>query len=909
MNRVAALCCTLAAESAFGGLEIRFREEARPELDAIRKWAEISTDADEDELDGIVFKFAPEPVGPGGRWTMPASWPPLSFEQEELKPGRKFESAYGADPCPVVVEHGDGRWTMWLADISRDYSDMPFSHVVERDGAVEVSVSFASKGYVRKGKPQKSGDVWVLRGSDGLDGAFAAIARWHEVVGQRPPEGSDPGAMMSRVVYSTDMKGPVEQRRRKGQGEGEFDGGFAAKREALPALAALGANTVWVRPVNGGYNPNDYYRIDPEAGTPDDFRDYVARAHSAGLAVWHDAVAHGGSSHFRRFKDHPEWLIYKKDGKPTWTYWCADFNWPTWIDYMSKYVEDYTRDFALDGWRMDVPYGSRGDNWSRDIPYVRASFARLQGGLNQQRGMRAGARRANPAATTLAESNRNIHGTTADAIYDIGLCHKVFRDAPFIETATFVRALRTWLDEQERTGLPGIVRMRYVESHDSLRALKMFGQRSRNLLFALTAFLPGFPMIYEEGEDGSFEAWRGVLAWRAANPALASGSIEWLSDTPDGVLAFVRRQDGGEVSVALNFNPDPVPFLGETLPPLSWRLFGATPPEPMEPFVFHPAQGELAVERSVEPDGRRIYRFRNGERWFVKAADGNYESPWIVRHPTFETVEGFVYRRPVEGAVRFDSAEHPLGAWNAAGARAGAFSGKVAAAITGFHPAARVKVLDRVGGDPVLAVSVEGPEGERVERMAADAIDLETVTTGDVRLRGDFCGWIFEDGGLKVRVNRHGVLMGVWRDGRKLCGRVELCAEKDDGWEKKLVRQGWDADTELTFLKDDNGGFVMRFAGQTRTYSRQESARWIAPVDFVSTFAFDPDGAFAYETEFSPDKTRVIDRGIPFFIESEGADGAIAREPFKSAGKIRRDFAVEGTVEAKRLGGEPCLSE
>ncbi|MBQ6247365.1 MAG: hypothetical protein IJK04_10900, partial [Kiritimatiellae bacterium] len=79
--------------------------------------------------------------------------------------------------------------------------------------------------------------------------------------------------------------------------------------------------------------------------------------------------------------------------------------------------------------------------------------------------------------------------------------------------------------------------------------------------------------------------------------------------------------------------------------------------------------------------------------------------------------------------------------------------------------------------------------------------------------------------------------------------------------------------------------------------------------DFVSTFAFDPDGAFAYETEFSPDKTRVIDRGIPFFIESEGADGAIAREPFKSAGKIRRVFAVEGTAEAKRLGGEPCLSE
>ena len=892
-----AFAAMAAALPAFASPDVRFVEEARPELGAVRRWAEISTGAEEDVLDGIDFTFAPEPVGPEGGWTMPAHWPLFARRRPQFEPGRTFDGSWGADPCTVIVEHGDGTWTMWLADVSRDYSDMAYAHVTERDGAVEVRIGFASKGYVRKGAPQKSGDVWVLRGTGGIEGAYAAIPRWYEAVGQRPPEGCDRAAMRARVVYSTGMKGPVEQHRRNGQGPGEYDGGFAAKREVIPAIAALGANTVWVRPVNGGYNPDDYYRIDPEAGTPDDFRDYVARAHSAGLALWHDAVAHGGSSHFQRFKDHPEWLTYRKDGKPTWTYWCADFNWPTWIDYMSKYVEDYTRDYALDGWRMDVPYGSRGDNWSRDIPYARASYASWQGGLNQQRGMRAGARRANPSAVTLAESLCNAHGATADAIYDIALCHRVLYDAPFADTATFVADLRTWLDQQNRAGFPGVVRMRYIESHDTLRALKMYGQQSRNILFALTAFLPGMPMIYEEGEDGSFENWRNVLAWRAANPALVHGDIEWIGDAPDGVLAFVRRKNGGGVAVALNFNADPVPFLGETLPPLSWRLFGATPPPRQEPFVFHPAQGELAVERSVEPDGRRIYRFRSGERWFVKAADGNYESPWIVRHPTFEKVEGFVYRTSIEGAVRFDSIAHPLGFGGDGGALVGAISGGEAAALSGIHPAARVKVLDRVGDDPVLAVSVEGPDGERVERMAADEIDLETVSTGDSRLRSDFCGWVFEDGGLKVRINRHGVLMGVWRDSRKLCGRVELCAEKGEGWRRKVVRQGWDADTELAFSRDADGGLRLRFTGQTRHSSRQEEARYQAPIDFVSTFSFAPDGSFVYETEFVPDPKRVVEAGTPFWIESEDAEGAVTRESFAEAGKIRREFAADTLSE------------
>lgn len=181
----AGLC--YSALTAFAVPDVRFMEETHSDLDAVRKWAEITTDAAEDEIDGIDFKFEPVPVGTDGGWTMPGHWPLLSRKKGDFEPGRKFDGSWGADPCAVVVEHGDGRWTMYLADVSRDYSDMAHSHVTERNGAVEVTVGFASRGYVRKGTPQKSGDVWVLRGIGGLDGAFAMVPRWYEAVGQRPP--------------------------------------------------------------------------------------------------------------------------------------------------------------------------------------------------------------------------------------------------------------------------------------------------------------------------------------------------------------------------------------------------------------------------------------------------------------------------------------------------------------------------------------------------------------------------------------------------------------------------------------------------------------------------------------------------------------------------------------------------
>src|SRR5690606_23348932 len=82
--------------------------------------------------------------------------------------------------------------------------------------------------------------------------------------------------------------------------------------DAIPRLdyiRAMGFNTVWVLPVmdvegnidqgaNIGYNIIDFFHVDPDYGTDADFKEFVQRAHEAGLRVILDVTPnHSSRSH------------------------------------------------------------------------------------------------------------------------------------------------------------------------------------------------------------------------------------------------------------------------------------------------------------------------------------------------------------------------------------------------------------------------------------------------------------------------------------------------------------------------------------------------------------------------------------------------------------------------------------
>ena len=87
------------------------------------------------------------------------------------------------------------------------------------------------------------------------------------------------------------------------------DGNLRGVIEALPHVASLGANAIWLTPIfdstgaeggeklqASGYFAKDYFAIDPHFGTEDDLRELVETAHKMGMYVILDGVFghHGG---------------------------------------------------------------------------------------------------------------------------------------------------------------------------------------------------------------------------------------------------------------------------------------------------------------------------------------------------------------------------------------------------------------------------------------------------------------------------------------------------------------------------------------------------------------------------------------------------------------------------------------
>ena len=90
----------------------------------------------------------------------------------------------------------------------------------------------------------------------------------------------------------------------------------------LDYLKDLGVSAIWLMPISPSptyhkYDVTNYYGIDPEYGTMDDFRRLVAEAHRRGIAVIIDLVLHHTSTQHPWFKeaskgpDNPYWSYYK----------------------------------------------------------------------------------------------------------------------------------------------------------------------------------------------------------------------------------------------------------------------------------------------------------------------------------------------------------------------------------------------------------------------------------------------------------------------------------------------------------------------------------------------------------------------------------------------------------------------
>src|SRR5579884_1900918 len=147
-------------------------------------------------------------------------------------------------------------------------------------------------------------------------------------------------------------------------------------RGAIPHLASvadLGASVLYLGPIAkrssaphaSPYNIADYNAIDPQYGTEQDLRDFVAAAHKLRLKVMLDIVYYHSAPDSVTMSQ-PGFFLRTTEGKIARGFWpqpLPDFHNPQVRRYLIDSLVHWVRDFSIDGFRCDVGAGVPVDFW------------------------------------------------------------------------------------------------------------------------------------------------------------------------------------------------------------------------------------------------------------------------------------------------------------------------------------------------------------------------------------------------------------------------------------------------------------------------------------------------------------------------------------------------------------------
>lgn len=403
----------------------------------------------------------------------------------------------------------------------------------------------------------------------------------------------------------------------------------------IPQIADLGATCVWLMPIHdigrdgrkgslgSPYAIYDYLSIHPDLGTEADLHELVRTAHYHGLRVIMDFVANHSARDCPLTVTHPEW--YRRDEHGSIQ--CAGFGWDDVVafdysstalrDYMIRVMRHYVEKFDIDGYRCDVAALVPTDFW---------------------RAARRALKSVKPDVLLLAESHEPAHNAAAfDVTYEETL-PKIL--AQVLSGELPAKAIRDMIENDRRSFPVGSLRLRYLENHDQLRAVRALGRRGYEVAATLLFTLDGIPLIYNGQEIGEEERpslfdpfkirwqagdpvvsamYRELCRMRRETPALRRGSLTFLDvSRDDAALAFYREHGSSRVLVVLNFARDVVRARlaapGGRLPGVDRDAVYSLdalrgPASPCPPNV---RGGDLAsLELTLEPYGAKVLAVRD----------------------------------------------------------------------------------------------------------------------------------------------------------------------------------------------------------------------------------------------------------------------------------------------------------
>lgn len=360
------------------------------------------------------------------------------------------------------------------------------------------------------------------------------------------------------------------------------EGTFAAVEKELPRIKALNVDILWLMPIHpigeknrkgtlgSPYSVKDYYGVNPEFGTLDDLKRFIAAAHALDMKVILDWVPNHTAWDNPLATAHPDW--YQKDWhggfRPTpWFDWSdiinLDYRSPGLRHYMTEVMKYWVRDVGIDGYRCDVAGFIPLDFWNnlrRELDAIKPVFM-------------------------LAEwESRDLHAEAFDASYAWSwyeAMHKICTGQ------ADVGALFNYYAWNEGFYPENIMRMNFVSNHDKNSWEGTEFENFRDGLDAaivLSVVSEGIPLIYN-GQEAGFnhrllffekdpivwrdhpmaDFYRKLFALKKANTALWNAKwgakmVQVVNSEGSKVFSFVRENAQDKVFALMNFSAEPRTF-------------------------------------------------------------------------------------------------------------------------------------------------------------------------------------------------------------------------------------------------------------------------------------------------------------------------------------------------------------
>lgn len=357
------------------------------------------------------------------------------------------------------------------------------------------------------------------------------------------------------------------------------EGTFKAFESHLPRIKAMGIDIIWLMPIHpigiekrkgslgSEYSVKDYYSVNPEFGTKEDFKHLVDKIHSMGMYVIIDWVGNHSSWDNQLVKDHPDWYTKTEEGnfQPTpWYDWDDvidfDYNKPELRKYMTEALVYWVKDFDIDGYRCDTAGFIPTDFWD-----------------NARTEMDA----VKPVFMLGEWESRDLHKNAFDMTYSWTLFDKmvaVTRDKKSIA------GLVEYMAHDVSTFPRGGYRMLFTDNHDMNSWNNNMEYNFGNGLEAsivLTGTINGMPLVYggqEAGLNRSLKFFdKDLIDWskmpyeglfkklfdlKHRNHALWNGDeggvmVRIYNDKLDQVISFSRTKDKDKVIPIINYSDKP----------------------------------------------------------------------------------------------------------------------------------------------------------------------------------------------------------------------------------------------------------------------------------------------------------------------------------------------------------------